>query len=38
MFQPSDVFCYTILFAKFNMLTSFSLHLLENINGVYTPK
>ena len=26
--QPTDLFCHTILFAKFNMLTSYSLHFL----------
>ena len=35
--QPTDLFCHTILLAKFNMLTSFSLHFLANIEGAYTP-
>ena len=35
--QPTDLFCHTILWAKFNMLTSFSLHFLANIEGAYTP-
>ena len=31
--QPTDLFCRTIFFAKFNMLTSFSLHFLANVQG-----
>ena len=34
--QPTDVFCHTIFFAKFSMLTSFNLHFLANIKGAYT--
>ena len=37
MLQPTDVFCHTILFAKFNMLASSDLHFLGNIELVYTP-
>ena len=32
----TDIFCITIRFAKFNMLASFILHFLANIEG-YTP-
>ena len=35
--QPTDLFCHTILLAKFNMLTSFSPHFLANIEGAYNP-
>ena len=35
--QPADLFCNKILLAKFNMLTSFSLRLLANIEEAYTP-
>ena len=35
--QPIDLFCHTILLAKFNILTSFSPHFLANIEGAYTP-
>ena len=34
--QPTDVFCHTILFAKFNVLTSFSPHFLANIEKART--
>ena len=33
--QPTDLFCHTILSAKFNTLTSFSPHFLANIEGAY---
>ena len=35
--QPTDLFCHTIFFAKFSMLTSSSLQFLANIEGGYTP-
>ena len=35
--QPIDLFCHTIVFAKFSMLTSFSLHFCANMEGAYTP-
>ena len=35
--QPTDLFCHTVLFAKFNMLTNFSPHFLVNIEGAYIP-
>ena len=37
MAQFIDLFLHTILLAEFNMLTSFSLHFLANIEGAYTP-
>ena len=37
MSQPTDVLSHAISFGKFNMLTSFSVHFLANIEGVYTP-
>ena len=37
MAQFIDLFRHTILLAEFNMLTSFSLHFLANIEGAYTP-
>ena len=36
MHKLTDLFCLTILFAKFNILPSFILHILANIEG-YTP-
>ena len=36
MHKLTDLFCLTILFAKFNILASFILHFLANIEG-YTP-
>ena len=33
--QPTDLFCHANFFAKFNMLTSFSLHFFANIEGEY---
>ena len=33
----TDLFCHTVLFAKFNMLTSFNSHFLANIERAYTP-
>ena len=36
MHKPTDMFCLTTLFAKFNILASFILHFLANIEG-YTP-
>ena len=36
--QLTDLFCHTILSAKFNMLTSFSPHFLENIEEAYPPR
>ena len=36
MRKLTDLFCLTIVFAKFNMLASFILHFLANIEG-YTP-
>ena len=33
MRKLTDLFCLTILFAKFNMLASFILHSLANIDG-----
>ena len=36
MHKLIDLFCLTILFAKFNILASFILHFLANIEG-YTP-
>ena len=36
MLEPTDLFSHTIFFAKFNMLTSLSLHFLVNIEGAYT--
>ena len=35
--QPTDLFCHRIVLAKLNILTSFSLHFLPNIEGAYTP-
>ena len=32
------LFCHLIVFAKFNMLTSFNLHFFANIEGAYTRK
>ena len=34
--QPTDQFCHTILFAKFNM-SCFSPHFLGNIEEAYAP-
>ena len=36
MHKLTDLFCLTILFAKFNIFASFILHFLANIEG-YTP-
>ena len=36
MHKLTDLFCLTILFAKFNILASFIMHFLANIEG-YTP-
>ena len=36
MLQPIDLFCHTILLAKFYMLTSFNLHFLANNEEAYT--
>ena len=33
----TDLICHTVLFAKFNMLTSFNPHFLANIERAYTP-
>ena len=33
MHELTDLFCLTILFAKYNILASFILHFLENIEG-----
>ena len=35
--QPTDLFCHTIFFAKFSVLTSFSLQFCGNIERAYTP-
>ena len=35
--QPTDLFCHTIFFAKFSILTNFSLQICANIEGTYTP-
>ena len=34
--QPTDLFCHTIFFAKFSILTSFSVQFCANIEGTYT--
>ena len=34
---PTDLFCHTILFAKFNMLATYILHFLANVEEAYTP-
>ena len=36
MLEPTDLFCHTIFFSIFNMLTSLSLQFLLNIYGAYT--
>ena len=33
---PTDLFCNTVLFAKFNLLASFNLHFLANTEEPYT--
>ena len=35
MFKPTDIFCHTIFFAKFNMLAGFNLHFVENIDRAH---
>ena len=33
MYKLTDLFCLTIIFAKFNILASFIVHFLANIDG-----
>ena len=37
MRKPTDIFCHTILFDKFNLFGSIDLHFLANIEGEFTP-